>query len=423
MNLGVMYSGDPAAARPHLREAFEIARRFKEPTAMAMSRVALGQCEIMLGDVSGGLSLLDEAMAIVASGGVNPIFVGIAYCATIGACQDVFDARRAREWTSALSRWCDEQQGLVPFRGNCLVHRCEIFQLHGEWSRAQDAAEAACELLAGPPPWDILGYAAFSLGELLRLQGDAPGAEDAYRRASRFGHDPEPGMSRLLLAQGRTDQAALTIKRVLDERHDPPSRARSLPAAVEILLAAGDVADARVCADELDRLAGEMGGAPLLAGSADHAAGSVLLAEGRAREALVRLRAAADTWRTLDVPYEMARTRTAIGLACASVGDTTTADLEFEAARTVFAELGASPDVARLELLSGGGRKTAPGGLTGREIEVLRLVATGNTNRGIASELVLSEKTVARHVANIFTKLGVTSRSGATAWAYEHHLL
>jgi DNA-binding CsgD family transcriptional regulator len=416
-NLPVMFSGDAAAALPRFEEAFEIGRRFNDPTAMSLSRVALGQAYILTGRVGEGLALLDEAMVSVSSGEVSPLMAGIAYCAVITTCQELFDLRRAREWTTALTRWCDAQQGLVPFRGNCLVHRCEIFQLQGQWQNADEEAQRACDWLAGPPPWDSLGAAAYQLGEVRRVRGDFAGAEEAYRTASRAGREPEPGMSLLRLAQGRADAAASAIRRVLDETQDPAARARILPAAVEIHLAVDDVAEARAAADELGRTA-EMFDAPLLRALAGHALGAVLLAEGDHRGALTTLRAASGVWRELDAPYETARARELLADACRAAGDEATADLELDAARACYEDLGAAPDVARLT-----GGKPSAGGLTTREVEVLRLVASGKTNRQVATELVLSEKTVARHVANIFTKLGVSSRTAATAYAYEHGIV
>ncbi len=416
-NLPRMFQGDSAGAYPNFARAIEIARRYDDPTSMCLSAVALGQCEIFQGRVAEGIALLDEAMVSVAAGEVAPIFVGIAYCAVISTCQSMFDLRRAREWTGALTRWCDAQQDLVPFRGNCLVHRCEIFQLQGAWPDALDAAEAACDALAGPPEWDTLGEAFYQLGEVHRLRGDLKAAEAAFKRASRSGSDPQPGLSLLHLAQGRADDAVAAIRRVLDEPGDQSQRSRLLPGAVEILLATGDVAGARGRADELDALGAHLG-APMLRAIAGHAVGAVLLAEGDARSALTRLREACDLWRSLDVPYDAARTRVLIADACRAVGDTATAELELESARATFELLGAVPDAIR----SGAEPARQPSGLTGRELEVLRLVATGKTNRQVATDLVLSEKTVARHVANIFTKLGVSSRSAATAWAYEHDL-
>jgi DNA-binding NarL/FixJ family response regulator len=400
-------------------DAGAIAERFADPDATMFARLCRGYALILQGRVAEGVALLDEVMVSITTDEVAPILAGIAYCQVIDLCQAVFDLRRAREWTEALTRWCDSQPDLVPFRGNCLVHRCEIFQLQGAWTDALESARQARELLAGPPAWDVLGSAYYQLAEIERLRGELREAEESYRQASLAGRDPEPGMSLLRLAQGRVDLALPAIRRALEEAEDPIARSRLLPACVEVMLEAEDVAAARTAADELAGIAAQLD-APYLDALAADAAGAVILVEGDTRAALAKLRTAQRSWRELEVPHQAARVRVLIGVACRELGDDASAELEFEAARSVLEELGARPDLERLARIAGAPR---PGGLSRRESEVLTLVAAGKTNRAIATELFISEKTVARHVSNIFAKLGLSSRAEATAYAYKHGLV
>jgi DNA-binding NarL/FixJ family response regulator len=357
----------------------------------------------------------------VAAGEISPIAVGDVYCTVIDGCQELFDIRRATDWTALLNDWCESQTDLVLYRGECRVHRAEIMQVRGHWSEALEEAEQVPERLAEPAGPKITGSAVYRVGELHRLRGSTADAERAYKEASRIGRDPQPGLALLRLAQGKRDAAAAAIRRALDQVEDPVSRARLLPAAVEIALAGDDTALAHASADELAQVAAMLGPPYLHAGAA-HARGAVLLADGDARGALVALRQAADGWRDLEAPYEHARTRLLLALACREVGDVEGAQLELDAARATLGSLGATADLARADELFGAAAP-APGGLTNREVEVLELLARGKTNRSIAEELVISERTVDSHVQHIFTKLRVTSRAAATAYAYEHDVV
>jgi ATP/maltotriose-dependent transcriptional regulator MalT len=302
-----------------------------------------------------------------------------------------------------------------------LVHRSEIMQLRGEWPDAMAEAQQACEHLADPPGDPVLGMAHYQLGELLRLRGEFSRAEQAYRKAGESGHRVQPGLALLRLAQGRIDEADAAIRRVLAE-DDRVERCRVLAAFVEIALAAGDVGAARTATGELAKFAAELD-APYLRAVAETARGAIMLAEGDDRGACAVLRRAWTIWQELDAPYETARVRLLMADACLRLADHDTAGMELDAARRVFEQLGATPLLARVAELSGRPKANAPGGLTPREMDVLRLVATGASNREVADRLIISEKTVARHMSNIFTKLGVASRAAATAYAYQHELV
>jgi DNA-binding CsgD family transcriptional regulator len=345
----------------------------------------------------------------------------LIYCSVIEACQDVYALSRAREWTAALSRWCEQQPDMVAFTGTCLVRRAEILQVHGNWPDAMTEACRACERSQGAnrnPP----GTAFYQQAEIHRLRGEFAAAEEAYRSASRLGCEPQPGLALLRMAQGRTDAARATIRRVLSATTDRLQRTKLLPAYVDVMLAAGDVQQARSASRELVDIA-ETIDTETVSAMAAHSRGAVELAEGDARAALASLRRAFEAWQQVQAPYAAACIRTRMGLACRSLGDEETARLEFAAARATFQQLGAAPDLARLDTFENRPVSTPRQQLTIRELQVLRLVAAGKTNKAIATELALSERTIDRHVGNILTKLDVPSRAAAVAYAYRCQLL
>ena len=427
--LGSLAASDPAAAQDLAVRATELGNRFDDADLRAFGILGHGQALLAMGDIGGGMGRLDEVMVSVTADEVGPITSGIVYCAVILECMQVFDMPRAAEWTDALSAWCDAQPDLVPYRGQCLVHRSQLQQAAGDWRDAVLNAEAACQYLTHPPH-PALGLAYYQQAELHRLAGAFEEAEAGYRQASRHGHHPMPGFALLEVTRGDAGDAATTIRRALQETRNPLERPALLSAAVDIFRATGDLSGARSAADELATIAAASP-SEVLRAMAAQATGAVLVGEGVPAAGLTELRAAARAWRSLHMPYEAARVAVLVGLACSAMGDRTSAALEFDNARDVFADLGAVPDLDRLATLSRGlAEPAAPrtdaeksATLSEREREVLAHVAAGKTNREIAAALVLSEHTVGRHLENIFAKLGVKSRAAAIAHAYEHNLL
>jgi DNA-binding CsgD family transcriptional regulator len=400
-------------------EIIEYGRRFTDPDLLAMGLSTQGRTLLYMGQVPDGLARFDEAMVGIAAGEVSPIFAGDIYCSMIEACQEVCDFGRAAEWTAALSRWCDAQPGLIAFTGQCAVHRGQIMALRGSYAEAIEEFQAAQDryLAAGTPV--PAGIAAAERGDVLRLLGRYDEAEAAYEQASEFGHEPQPGLAVLWLERGRPEPAKAAAARLLAETPTGAARVRVLPAAVEIMTATGEPARAHDAARELDDIA-QAFRCPPIAAMAAHALGRVELERGDPAGALPYLRKAMQLWTSIDCPYEVARVRVLIARACVALGDTESSQAHLDAARRTFAGLGAAPALDEVEQLSK--PDGFPGGLTAREVEVLRLVAAGKSNAQIAAALTLSEKTVARHLSNIFAKIGARSRTAAAAYAFERGL-
>jgi len=413
--------GDYEAAHDAAGAAAAVGERFGDADLVAVAVHFQGLIRIKQGRVEDGLGLLDEAMVAVTAGELSPIMTGVVYCGVIACCEEAFQPRRAREWTNALTRWCEQQPQMVAFTGRCLAHRAGIKQLHGAWQDALEEARLARERCEQAMNQAATGQALYQQGEVLRLQGDFTAAEDAYRDANRYGREAQPGLALLRLGQGDVAPAAAAIRRLLGETTEPLQRAVLLPAYAEIMLAVDDIEEARNACRELGEIAAASGSA-MLDAIAARVRGAVELAEGDAPAALMSLRHAWQVWQELEAPYEVAMARVLVGLACRALGDEDSAVLELGAARAVFEQLGAAPDLARVDShIRSAAADTH--GLSPRELQVLRLVATGKTNREIATELVVSEHTVARHVQNIFGKLGVSSRTAATAFAFERDLV
>lgn len=415
-------SGELEAAAATATHAAEIGDRFGDADLSTCARHVQGRALIRQGALEKGLALLDEAMVAVAAGELSPIMTGLIYCSVIDACQEVYALDRAHEWTDALAAWCAEQPQLIAFTGTCLVHRAEIMQMSGKWRDALEEAERACATFSTGLQEQTAAAAFYQQGEVYRLRGEFRAAEDAYRRASRQGCEPQPGLALLRLAKGQKKTAATAIRRALSTTADRLRRVRLLPAYVEILVAAGDLEEASSACRELEETADRFA-TVALRGLADQASGAVALAAEDARSALESLRRAFEAWQRIAAPYLAARARELIGLGCRALGDEEAAQLELIAAREDYDRLGAAPDAARAGAHIRTAEPAPACGLTRRELQVLRLVAAGATNKAVAVELSLSERTIDRHVSNIFGKLDVSSRTAAAAWAHQHKLV
>lgn len=407
-----VFQGDPKGAEALFGEALTIGERFDDGELVTLARIGRGRCLVYVGDIAGGIALLDEAMVAVGAREISPVAVGDAYCTVIEGCQELFDLHRVRVWTEAFHAWCEAQPQLLLYRGICLVLRGELLALRGRWEEALEQIDDALKRIADPRDAVVLGAAFYLRGELYRLRGALDEASDAFRQANELGRQPQPGLALLRVAQGRPDAAAAAIRRVLDESNDPISRSRVLGAFVEIMCVTGDAPAALAAARELEAIASELN-MPLLHAMASTALGRAQLATADVRTALATLRTAWRAWNELEIPFEAARVRTLIADACAALGDADGEQMERDAARATFEQLGAGLDPV----------PPPASGLTARELEVVQLLATGATNRAIARKLQISEKTVATHVGHMFTKLGVESRAALTAYAYEHGLV
>jgi DNA-binding CsgD family transcriptional regulator/cytochrome c-type biogenesis protein CcmH/NrfG len=411
-------AGDLAAAATVAGQAVELARRLRVADLEAEALQTLGRVRIDEGRTAEGLELLDEAMLFALEDRIGPYATGKVYCSLISACEELGDMQRAAEWTEATARW-SRRHPMAVFPGLCRVHRATALQWHGEWAEAEHEAARACEELADiNRPNAAAGWA--EIGDIRRRLGDLRGAEEAFLRAEELCGQPRAGLAMLRLAQGRIEAARTIIAEALDAQSwNRLTRAKLLPAHVQVTIAAGELDRAAASVEELEAIAETFASAAIAAHAAA-ARGRLELATG-APDARATLRSNVQQWLELGVPYEAATAWMLLGQAHNAAGDDDGASDAFAKAGQLFDQLGATLDARQLHALSA--PRMLPSGLTEREVEVLRLAAAGLTNREIADELYLSEKTVSRHLTNIFTKIDVSSRAAATAFAYEHGIV
>ncbi len=415
-----MSAGDWVAGHATASEAAAIGERFGDADLTWLARDEQSRALVKLGKVDEAMRLADELLVVVGSGSLSPVVTGIVYCNTIDFCLDVAELRQVKEWTQGLSHWCADRPQMLAHLGFCLVHLAEIMQLRGDLPDALEEARRAAEIYTqGALNQIAVGKALYRQGEVHRIQGRLREAEECYRAASRAGCEPVPGLALLRLAQGDGSAAASLMRRAVTEQLDPLQRARLLPAYVEVMLCEGDVDAARAASAELDDIVDRWDTDGLRA-SAALSRGRVAQASGDHPTALRAGRHAWRLWHELDLPFEAARARLLVAAACRSLGDEECATLEAEAAREILSTVGSVSDLAVAHTLLG---RKASAPLSDRELEVLRLVATGRSNKEIADALVISPHTVARHLQNIYLKIGVPSRTRATAYAFEHALV
>lgn len=410
--------GDLKVAAGLAQRGVDLGRRLRCADLEAEALQTLGRVLIDWGRPAEGLALLDDAMLFVLDGHLSPYSTGKVYCSLISACEQLSDLARAAEWTAATARWA-ERNPFAVFPGLCRVHHANTLQWRGQWAEAEREATRACHELA-----DInLPNAAAAwaeIGDIRRRLGDVDAAEDAFLHADRLCAQPRAGFALLRLAQGRADIATTIITNALETSGwNRLARAKLLSARSQIAIAAGDPTAAAAAVGELEKIADDFGSAGLQA-AAISARGRVQLAE-RDPAACATLRLAVARWTELGVPYEIATARTLLGQACRDVGDEAGAASAFDSARQLFDDLGVRLDAR--EISTAHNPVLLPAGLTSREAEVLRLVAAGHTNKEVAAALFLSDKTIARHLSNIFTKVNVSTRAAATAFAFEHNMM
>ncbi|MEU0315320.1 helix-turn-helix transcriptional regulator [Nocardioides sp. NPDC006273] len=404
-----LHAGKPTAAVEAARQVQAIGGRVDEPGLVLMGLNSEGRALIIAGQTADGMALLDEAMVTAIDSDLPPFMAGSLYCHTIAACHEIADFHRVSRWTDLTEDWLATLPAVGVFGGLCAVHRAQLHLLHGAWDEAECAAlQVVADLDAMRV--DYAAEAWYVVGDARRLRG-APDAAAAYDEAHARGRDPQPGRALLRFGAGDAAGAATALRTALTAAGDDSLRRAPLcVAAVEIAIGAGRLEDARAAAGEVAETAARYATSGLEAMAAG-ARGAVLLAEGRAEEALPVLRDACRRWHELGAVYDAAGACVRLAGAYRALGDEVSAEAEASRAEAAYERLGATRPAPEL-----------PAGLTRRECQVLALVADGRSNREIGERLFISDRTVGRHLTNIFAKIGVTSRTQAVRYAIDHAL-
>ncbi len=410
-------AGELERASALAADVIALGRTLRAPELEAEALQTMGRVLIDRGELSEGLGHLDEAMLFAVEGRLGPYSTGKVYCSLISACEELGDFDRAAEWTQTTITWA-QQHPLAIFPGICRIHRAAVLKRRGALAEAEREAEQACEELRDRHvPNSAAAYA--EVGDIRRRLGQLDRAEEAFAAAQRLSGQPCGGLALLRLAQGRIEAGLTIINGCLRGAKNPLARTALLPMQIHIAIAAGDLDSAREALSELDDIAAAFPTRTVQA-TVLSSRGRLQLAQDEAAEATETLQAALQRWRALDVPYEVASVHTLLGEAYRRSGDDAAAGESFAAATELFDQIGARLDP---KAFGGEAKPALPAGLTMREVEVLRLIAAGMSNSEVAAALYLSVKTVSRHLSNIFTKIGVSSRAAATAFAFEHQLV
>jgi DNA-binding NarL/FixJ family response regulator len=404
---------DPGPAASAASTVRTYAEEFADPALDSFAHALGGLAAVRRGRTAAGFARLDEAMLPVLAGRVDPLWSGDLYCTVIHLCDALADLTRMRAWTEALGRWSRSRSATFMFAGVTRIHELQLVAAEGDWDTVERELGDASADLVDAHGW-LAGEGYYGLGEVRRLRGDPAGARAAYARAEELARDPQPGRALLLRAEGRPRDALAQLRVSLAE-HSPLGRAGLLPAAVDLALETGDPSYAETLASELEETATRFGTAGLRARAAQTRA-ALLLAVDDPTAAIPLLEEAAQVYRDQRHRHASAQVHERLAAAHRALDDTARAAAEEATAMAIYARLGAAPDLARLD------RHPRPGGLTDREVEVLRLVSTGSSNQQVADTLTISGKTVSRHLANIFVKIGVSTRTAAAAWARDHGL-